>query len=91
MVPHVNSFKSLHINIPFGDNILKVFSYERFLGDVTACKRKLIDYKINAIMEECSAISDEKKSPKLKNSKLQRAEHDKYPIVEFQKFKKKKE
>ena len=60
-------FKKLHINIPFAEALEQLPGYVKFMKDVLSKKRKLGDYKIVAMSEECSAIFQKKLSPKLKD------------------------
>ena len=59
--------KKLHINIPFADTLEKMNSYVTFMKDILANKRKLSDYEIVALLEECSVILQRKLPPKLKD------------------------
>ncbi|XP_027109088.1 uncharacterized protein [Coffea arabica] len=64
----VNIFKQLHINIPFVDTILQIPSYTKFLKEIMTKKRRLVDSETTiALTEECSAIIQNKLSPKLKD------------------------
>ena len=58
-------FKKLHINLPFVDASEKMPSYIKFMKDILVNKRKLSDYVIVALFEECSAILQRKLPPKL--------------------------
>ena len=60
-------FNQLHINIPFTDAILQIPSYTKFLKEIMTRKRNLEDSEIIALIEECSAIIQNKLSPKLKD------------------------
>ena len=60
-------FKKLHINIPFAEAIEKMSGYVKFMKDILSKKRKLGDYEIIALSEECSAILQKKLPPKLKD------------------------
>ncbi|XP_020259787.1 uncharacterized protein LOC109836335 [Asparagus officinalis] len=62
--------KKLHINIPFTEVISRMPSYAKFLKEILSNKRKLDDYATVALTEECSAIIQNKLSPKLKVQQL---------------------
>ena len=49
-------FKKLHINIPFSEALEQMLGYVKFMKDELSKKRKLGDYEIIAMSEECSAI-----------------------------------
>ena len=49
-------FKKLHINIPFADVLEQMPSYEKFMKDILLKKRRLSDFEIVNLTEECSAI-----------------------------------
>ena len=59
-------FKKLHINIPFAKALEQMPGYVKFMKDILSKKRKLGDYEIVALSEECSAILQKKLPPKLK-------------------------
>ncbi|XP_071917208.1 uncharacterized protein [Coffea arabica] len=63
----VNIFKQLHINISLVDAILQIPSYAKFLKEIMTKKMKLVDSETIALTEECSAIIQNKLSPKLKD------------------------
>ena len=63
----VDIFKKLHINIPFVEALEQMPGYVNFMKDVLLKKRKLGDYEIVAMSEECSAILQNKLPPKLKD------------------------
>ncbi|XP_017981021.1 PREDICTED: uncharacterized protein LOC108663040 [Theobroma cacao] len=63
----LNVFKKLHINIPFAKVLENMPSYVKFLKDILTKKRKLEDFEIVALTEECSAIIQNKLPPKLKD------------------------
>ena len=63
----VKIFKQLHINIPFIDAISQIPSYAKFLKEIMTRKKKLQDRKTTALIEECSAIIQNKLPPKLKD------------------------
>ena len=60
-------FKKLHINIPLLDTISQMPSYAKFLKDIIANKRKLEEYEMVKLNEECSTILQNKLPPKLKD------------------------
>ena len=60
-------FKKLHINIPFVDAFKQMPSYVRFMKDILTNKKKLNDYEIIALSEECSTTLQKKLPPKLKD------------------------
>ena len=60
-------FKKLHINIPFADALGQMPSYAKFLKEILKNKRKLEDFEIVELNEECSAILLNKLPQKLKN------------------------
>ena len=53
-------FKKLHINIPFVDALEQMPSYVKFMKDILSKKRRLSDFKIVNLTEECSAILQRK-------------------------------
>ena len=53
-------FKKLHINIPFVDALEHVPSYVKFMKNILSNKRKLSDFEIVNLTEECSAILQRK-------------------------------
>ncbi|XP_062075805.1 uncharacterized protein LOC133779924 [Humulus lupulus] len=61
-------FRKLHINIPFAEALEQMQSYVKFMKEISSKKRKLEDYEIVAITEECSVILQKKLPPKLKDS-----------------------
>ena len=60
-------FKKLHINIPFADALEKMPSYVKFMKDILSKKRRLSDFKMVNLTEECSAILQTKLPQKLKD------------------------
>ncbi|XP_062116646.1 uncharacterized protein LOC133830643 [Humulus lupulus] len=52
----LNIFKKIHINIPFVDALEEMTNYAKFMKKVMSKKRKLEDYEIVKLTEECSAI-----------------------------------
>ena len=61
-------FKKLHINIPFVEALEQMLGYVKFMKDILSKKRKLGDYEIVALSEECSSILQKKLPSKLKDS-----------------------
>ena len=60
-------FKKLHINIPFSDGLEQMPSYVKFMKDILSKKRRLSDFEIVNLTEECSAILKRKLPQKLKD------------------------
>ena len=60
-------FKKLHINIPFADALEQMPSYVKFMKDILSQKRRLEDFEIVNLTEECSAILQRKLPQKLKD------------------------
>ena len=60
-------FKKLHIKIPFAEALEQMPGYVKFMKDVLSKKRKLGDYEIIALSEECSVILQKKLPPTLKD------------------------
>ncbi|XP_062093475.1 uncharacterized protein LOC133799477 [Humulus lupulus] len=60
-------FKKLHINIPFAEALEQMPSYVKFMKEILTNKRKMGDYEIVALMEECSAILQRKLPQKLRD------------------------
>ncbi|PIN14790.1 DNA-directed DNA polymerase [Handroanthus impetiginosus] len=60
-------FKKLHINIPFAEALEQMPSYVKFMKDILLKKRRLGDYEMVALTEECSAVIQNKLPPKLKD------------------------
>ncbi|KAG8637949.1 hypothetical protein MANES_15G176096v8, partial [Manihot esculenta] len=59
--------KKLYVNIPFIDALSQMPLYAKFLKDILSNKRRLEEYETMALMEECSALLQNKLSPKLKD------------------------
>ncbi|XP_057984614.1 uncharacterized protein LOC110634495 [Hevea brasiliensis] len=59
--------KKLYINIPFADAISQMPSYAKFLKEILSNKKRLENYEIVALIEECSALLQNKLPPKLKD------------------------
>ena len=60
-------FKKLHMNIPFADVLEQMPSYVKFMKDILSKKRRLLDFEIVNLTEECSAILQKKLPQKLKD------------------------
>ncbi|KAL5574623.1 hypothetical protein UlMin_016322 [Ulmus minor] len=60
-------FKKLHINIPFAEMLEQMPKYAKFMKEILSKKRKLGDYEIVMLNEECSAILQRKLPQKLKD------------------------
>ena len=60
-------FKKLHINIPFAGALEQMPSYVKFMKDILSQKRRLVDFEIVNLTEECSAILQRKLPQKLKD------------------------
>ncbi|XP_073309913.1 uncharacterized protein [Primulina huaijiensis] len=60
-------FKKLHINIPFAEALAQMPSYAKFLKEILSNKRKLVNFQIVKLSEECSAILQNKLPPKAKD------------------------
>nr|XP_010914858.1 uncharacterized protein LOC105040154 [Elaeis guineensis] len=60
-------FKKLHINIPFAETLAQMPSYAKFLKDILSKKRRLEDHETVMLIEECSAIIQNKLPSKLKD------------------------
>ena len=59
--------KKLHINIPFDEALYQMPGYMKFMKDILSKKRKLGDYENVTLLEECSAILQQKLPPKFKD------------------------
>ena len=53
-------FKKLHINIPFANALEHMPNYVKFMKDILSKKRRLSDYEIVNLTEECYAILQRK-------------------------------
>ena len=53
-------FKKLHINIPFADALEQMPSYVKFMKDILSQKKRLADFEIVNLTEECSVILQRK-------------------------------
>ncbi|XP_062103934.1 uncharacterized protein LOC133815063 [Humulus lupulus] len=60
-------FKKLHINIPFAEALEQIPNYVKFMKEIQSKKRKMEDYEIVALTEECSAILQRKLPQKLRD------------------------
>ena len=56
LIKFIEVFKKLHINIPFMDALEQMPNYVKFMKDILSKKRRLSDYEIIDITEECSTI-----------------------------------
>ena len=63
----IEVFKKLHINIPFPNALEQMPSYVKFMKDILSKKRRLSDFEIVNLIEECSAILQRKLPQKLKD------------------------
>ncbi|XP_068649019.1 uncharacterized protein [Aristolochia californica] len=60
-------FKKIHINIPFADALEQMPNYVKFLKDIISKKRRLEEFEIVKLSEECSAILQKTLPQKLKD------------------------
>ncbi|XP_061349526.1 uncharacterized protein LOC133294791, partial [Gastrolobium bilobum] len=60
-------FKKLQINIPFTEALENMPNYAKFMKDLLSRKRKLQECETVTLTEECSAITQKKLPPKLKD------------------------
>ena len=60
-------FKKLHINIPFAYALEQMTSYVKFIKDILSRKRRLSEFEIVNLIEECSAILKRELPHKLKD------------------------
>jgi len=60
-------FKQLKINIPFTEALAQMPTYARFLKELLSNKKKLEEFEMVALTEDCSAILQNKLPPKLKD------------------------
>ena len=60
-------FKKLHINISFVDALEQMPRYVKFMKDILYRKRRLSEFEIVNLTEECSAILQRKLPQKLKD------------------------
>ncbi|XP_027358847.1 uncharacterized protein LOC113867640 [Abrus precatorius] len=69
--PQFNKFlgilRKLHINIPFVETISQMPKYAKFLKEMLSNKKKLEEFEIVRLNEECSAILLRKLPPKLRD------------------------
>ncbi|XP_010275343.1 PREDICTED: uncharacterized protein LOC104610425 [Nelumbo nucifera] len=61
-------FQKLHINNPLVDAISQMPSYAKFLKEIISNKRKLEEFEMVKLNEECSTILQNKLPPKLKDA-----------------------
>ncbi|XP_062087012.1 uncharacterized protein LOC133793735 [Humulus lupulus] len=57
----------LHINIPFAEALEQMPSYVKFMKEILSKKRKMEEYEMVALTEECSAILQRKLPQKLRD------------------------
>ena len=55
-------FKKLHINIPFANALEQMPNYVKFMKEILSKKRRLSDFEIMNLNEECSVILQRKLS-----------------------------
>ena len=60
-------FKKIHINILFADALEQMPSYVKFMKHILSNKRRLSDFEIVNLTEECSAILQQKLPQKMKD------------------------
>ncbi|XP_062100349.1 uncharacterized protein LOC133806240 [Humulus lupulus] len=60
-------FKKLHINIPFVEALEKMPNYVKFMKDILSKKRRMEDFEIVDLTEECSTILQRKLPHKLRD------------------------
>ena len=60
-------FKKLHINILFTDALEQMPSYVKFMKEILSDKRRLSNFEIVNLIEECSVILQRKLPQKLKD------------------------
>ncbi|PIN00225.1 hypothetical protein CDL12_27273 [Handroanthus impetiginosus] len=60
--------KNLYIYIPFAETFEQMPTYAKFMKDTLSKKRRLDDYEMVTLIEECSAIIQKKSSSKLKDT-----------------------
>ncbi|KAM6559046.1 hypothetical protein CsatA_028285 [Cannabis sativa] len=63
---YLEIFKKLHINIPFIEALKQMPTNLKFLKDILSNKRKLEEFEMVALTEECSTVLQMKLPPKLK-------------------------
>lgn len=49
-------YKKLHVNIPFDEEIVEMPKYDKFLKEITSNKKKMEDFTIVSLNEECSIV-----------------------------------
>lgn len=52
----IGLLKQVHINLPLCDILQGIPKYDKYVKDNVANKNKLVDFKIVALMEECSSM-----------------------------------
>ncbi|XP_063937996.1 uncharacterized protein LOC135147890 [Daucus carota subsp. sativus] len=60
-------FKKLQINIPFAEALEQMLSYAKFMKGILSRKLKLKELETVALIEECSAVLQQKLPPQLKD------------------------
>ena len=60
-------FKKLHVNIPFVDALEMMPNYVKFMKEILSNKRRLSNFEIMNLIEECSSILQRKLPQKLKD------------------------
>ncbi|XP_058753063.1 uncharacterized protein LOC131626242 [Vicia villosa] len=63
----VELLKQLNVTIPFTEAITQMPSYAKFLKEILSNKKKIVENKIVTLTAECSAMIQNKMSPKLKD------------------------
>lgn len=61
----LNILKLLTINIPFVEPLEKMSSYARFMKKILSKKKRLEEFQIVALNEECSVVVQSKLPPKM--------------------------
>jgi len=59
--------KKLHVNVPFINALSQIPLYAKFLKEILPKKRKVDEYEIVALVEECSTVVLSKLPAKLKD------------------------
>ncbi|XP_042029851.1 uncharacterized protein LOC121776747 [Salvia splendens] len=60
-------FKRVHLNIPLIEDLQQMPDYLQFLKKIMSKKKKLVDYEIVSLTENCSAIIQQKMPAKMKD------------------------
>ena len=66
-IKFLEMFKKLELNIPFLEVIPQMSNYAKFLKELVANKKRLENYVMVPLTDECSAILLKKYPPKLKD------------------------